>query len=449
MGTTSRDALPITRREVALFLGLAVVLRVAWMVAVGAWTAPVDLGEASRSMLVFARSGTVADAYFAGQGPTAHFMPTMIVIAGTIERLLGPDSAAANIALALWALAQVVAGIVLTLALFRRLGAPRPVLLVGLGMLCAVPVCVAQEAADFRVWEGALAYDLAAASLWWMATLIRRPAIATRELALAATGPALAFFVNPPAGLAAMVAAAVFATLRLSRREAARLALMTGLATAALIAPWAMRNRAQLGETVLLRSNFGLELAIANHDGALHPTRPREALTARMEAVHQTEVRFRKAGGELAYSRQVGTEAKRWIAAHPLDFLGLSLRHYRQFYVPDTWEERATNWDGANRFRIRALQLVGVLGLLGLVAGLVRRFRSHAMPAAYLVTVGLPYALVQPIPRYGYLAYPLLVFLAARLAVDLAGAGAAVLRGARLPAAGGARQRAAGLPGAG
>jgi hypothetical protein len=444
MTERSRERAPVARREVALFLAVALALRILWMVAVGAWSTPVDLGEASRAVLAFARTGTVADAYFAGQGPTAHFMPTMIAIGGTIERLLGPDSAAANVALSLWALAQVLAGFVLTLALFRRLGAPRRVLLLGLGVLCVVPACIAQEAADFRVWEGALAYDLAAAGLWWMATLTQRRVVATRELVPVAAAVALAFFVNPPAGLATGAAAAVFAGQRLAWRQTARLALMTAAAATLLIAPWALRNRAQFGETVLLRSNFGLELAIANHDGALAPADPRAALTTRMDAVHQTKERFRQAGGELAYSRAVGAEAKRWIGAHPLAFVRLCWRHYRQFYLPDTWEERATNWEGADRFRIRVLQVIGTLGLLGLAAGLARRCRGHAMLAAYLVTVGLPYALVQPIPRYGYLAYPLLVFLAAHLVVEAA----AALRRPSSPT-GSAVHRVAGLPGAG
>ena len=409
----------ITRAEVVLLIAVGVGLRILWLILVRAWTDPIDLGEATNASLAFARQGTIADAYFPGQGPTAHLMPTAIVIAGTIERLFGPESAAANVALGLWALLQVVVGFVLTTALFRRLGADRATLLGGLGLLCLIPAHVASEAGDFRVWEGALAFDFAVANLLWMATLRARPTVKTRDLAIAAALAAAAFFINPPAGLAACAAWAIFALLRFSLGQTVRLTLFTGLAMALLIVPWALRNKAQLGETVLLRSNFGLELALGNYDGALDPVSPRKAGLARAAAVHQTRERFHAAGGEVAYSRKIGAEAMRWIAAHPADFARLSLRHYRQFYVPDTWLEDGTNWDGARRLRIRAFQLVGALGLAGLIVGLRRHGRDYLPLALYIAVAGLPYAVVQPLPRYSYIIYPLLAFLAVQLILGL------------------------------
>lgn len=405
----------ITGREIGLFLAVAVALRILWLVLVRAWTHPVHLGEATNTALAFARQGAIADAYFPGQGPTAHLLPTMIVVAGAIERLFGPESPAANIALGLWALLQVMIGFVLTTALFHRMGAGRATLLGGLGLLCLVPAHIASEAADFRVWEGALAYDLAVGNLLWMAVLRDRAAVTPRDLTIGAVLAAAAFFVNPPAGLAACAAWAIFSVTRLRIRQTAQFAGLILLAMAALILPWALRNQAQLGHFVPLRSNFGLELAIANYDGALDPVSPRAAGAVRIEAVHQTEERFRAAGGEVPYSRRIGAEAQRWIASHPAAFARLSLRHYRQFYVPDTWAEEATNWDGANRARIRVFQAVGFLGILGLVAGLLRRRRGYTALAVYIAVAGLPYAIVQPIPRYAYIVYPLLVLLAVEL----------------------------------
>ena len=416
--TWSARAVAPTRREVALLLAVGIGLRIVWLIAVRAWSDPVDLGEATNASLAFARQGVIADSYFHGQGPTAHMLPTMIVIAGTLERLLGPESPAANIALGLWALLQVSVGFVLTAALFRRLSAERPAMLAGLGVLCLVPACIAQEVADFRVWEAGLAYDFAVANLLWMVVLFERVTITTRNLAVAAAAAACAFFVSPPAGLAVCAGWGLFALKRLPLRRLLTFALLGVAAMTVLIAPWAIRNKVQLGEPVLLRSNFGLELAIANHAGALDPADPRKALTARMNAVHQTEARFRQVGGEVAWSRRVGAATWRWIAANPGDFVRLTLRHYRQFYLPDTWEEASTNWGGAERVRIRVLQLVGALGLFGLIAGLRRRRSGYAVVAVYIAVAGLPYALVQPIPRYSYITYPLLAFLAAQSIVD-------------------------------
>ena len=219
--------------------------------------------------------------------------------------------------------------------------------------------------------------------------LRERPAIGTRDLAAGAMLAAMAFFINPPAGLATCAAWFAFACMRLTPGQAGRLTLLAGLAMAALIAPWAMRNQAVLGHPILLRSNFGLELAIANYDGALDPVSPRAAGMARINAVHQTRERFAAAGGEVAYSQRVGADAERWIAAHPLDFVRLSLRHYRQFYVPDTWAEDATNWNGANRVRIRILQIVGALGLVGLLACLWRGGLTY-VPLGLYIAVARP-----------------------------------------------------------
>ena len=152
--TTTKPRRTISRREIVLLIAVGVALRVLWMMLVRAWTEPIFLGEATNVTLAFARQGSIADAYFPGQGPTAHLLPTMIVIAGTIERLLGPESAAANLALAAWALLQVGVGFALTAALFQRLDASRGVLLGGLGLLCLIPAHIASEAGDFRVWEG-------------------------------------------------------------------------------------------------------------------------------------------------------------------------------------------------------------------------------------------------------------------------------------------------------
>jgi hypothetical protein len=409
----------ITRREIGLMIAVGVALRSLWLVLVRGWTEPMHLGEATNAALAFARQGMIADAYFPGQGPTAHLLPTMILVAGAIERLLGPESPAANVALGLWALLQVATGFVLTTALFNRLGASRATLLGGLGLLCLVPAHIASEAADFRVWEGALAFDLAVANLLWIAVLRDRGAIGSRELLVAAGLAAGAFFVSPPAGLAACAAWALFSVTRWPLARTFQLAGLTTLVMAALIVPWTLRNQAQLGRFVPLRSNFGLELAIANFPGALDPVSPRTAAAVQIEAVRQTEERFRAAGGEVLHSRQVGADAQRWIAAHPFAFARLSLRHYRQFYVPDTWVEDATNWQGANRARIRIFQAVGVLGLVGLAIGLWRRRRGYLLLATYIAVAGLPYAVVQPIPRYAYIVYPLLAFLAVELVVSV------------------------------
>lgn len=411
-------------RELALILALGLGIRVLWMIAAGTTWQPLDLGEATSAAQHFARDGWIADGFFPGQGPTAHLLPTMIVIAGWVFRVLGPQSGLANLTLAAWALAQSFASYLLVRALFARIGADRAVQRAGLVILCLLPVFVVQEACDFRFWEGALGLCLAACNLFLLERFDREGFGSWRGLALAAILSAVTFFVSPAAGVAVDLCWAVYALRKLPWRTTLAFAAASALAVALVAAPWVIRNERVMGAPVL-RSNFWLETATGNHPAALSDAPQYEIWSRRVRQIHPYDgdaaiAAYRAAGGEIAYGNQLGRETKAWIRAHPADFLRLSLRHYRQFYVPDQWQFRLTNWPGLIPLRAIVMQVVSVLGLAGLFWGLVRRRRFYGYIAIYVAAVGLPYALVQPIPRFSYLVYAILTFLAAQLLVDAA-----------------------------
>jgi hypothetical protein len=65
-------------------------------------------------------------------------------------------------------------------------------------------------------------------------------------------------------------------------------------------------------------------------------------VVARLAQVHphdsETGYRaFQAAGGELAYSRKLGDETWRWVAAHPVQAMQIWLRHLGEFYFPPLW----------------------------------------------------------------------------------------------------------------
>ncbi len=412
------------RREIALLLVLGLSIRYIWLVAVGGAWQQVDIGEATHAAYAFAYGKGIADAFFPGQGPTAHLLPTTILISGSILRVFGPESGAANLVLAGWALAQSFAGYLLLRLLFARIGTDPAAPRAGLALLCLLPAFAPQEGCDFRFWEGALAACLAAGNLLLLERLDRGSVSGWRPLIAAAALSALTFFVSPPVGLAVDLCWAVYAFRRLPLRTTLAFAAMSAAALALLIAPWALRNQRVMGQPIPLRSNFGLELALANHPAALSDAPRGDVFRARVLAIHPFDnppaiAALRSAGGEVAYSSMLGRETWAWIRAHPADFLRLSLRHYRQFYVPDTRQLRFTNWRDLVQPRAIVLQLVGMLGIAGLAWGLARRKRFYGYIALYVATAGLPYALVQPVPRYSYLIYGILAYLAAQLLVDL------------------------------
>ncbi len=420
-GQPKRDSL----RTLTLALVIAgVALRLWWVALSHTGTRLLHLGEASEAALALARTGTIADAFFAGQGPTAHLMPTMLVLSASVLRTFGPPSPAAALVLTAWALTQVFAGYWLARRLFATIGAGPGVLAGGLAVLCLVPAFVAQECADFRFWEAGLASAMALLNLWLIATLSQRPVPNVQPLLVAATLAAATFFVSPTTGVAVYACWGAF-TLRLPRPLALRFAAAGAAALALCLAPWMLRNTQQLGHPILLRSNFGLEIALANHPAAVSGVDALAVQKARMRGIHpfasrEAEARLRAAGGEVAYAQALGRVTWHWAAAHPLDFARLTLRHYRQFYLPDRWQGALTNWPVWEMPRIDAIRTIALLGLAGLALGLARRRRFYPMLALYMTVAGLPYALVQPIPRYAYGLWPLYAFLAAQLLADLA-----------------------------
>jgi len=374
-------------------------------------------GEATRIALAIARTGTFADAYYEGYGPTAHLLPLLPGIAGFIFWLFGPLSVPANLALLGWSLLQTFASYLLLRRLFLRLEMDATAVRWGLALLCLVPIFQPQETIDFRYWEGAAAVTLAALNLNLLLALNVRARIEKRALLLAAALAALTFFVSPAAGLGIYACWGLFALHRLGLARAVQFGGLCAAALALLVVPWAMRNAAMLGEPVPLRSNFGLEIAIANHPAAVPGDRPAETFVERMLAIHPYHSRPARAelareGGEIAYARNLAAETKRWITAHPLDFARLTARHLRQFFFPSPWQFYFTGWEEWRHAPSILLSLVSLFGLLGLGAATFRRRRGYGWLAAYIIGAALPYAIVQPLPRYSYLVYGMLAFLA-------------------------------------
>jgi hypothetical protein len=417
------------RRFLLFALLGGVVLRLMWLAhAEGSITRTFGSAEASRVALAVARGRGIADAYYPGYGPTAHMMPVSPAIAGFLLWLFGPETAASNLALLVWCLVQVGLGILIMRLVFESLGANAMVMRWGTAALCLVTPFITQETIDFRYWDGAAALCLAGANLLTISRLEQQSARDCRQFCIVAALAAATLFVSPPVGFATGACWAVFALTRLHFRQCVLLVLLTAAAIILVFTPWVVRNERAFGEPVLMRSNFGLELAIANHPAALSDTAPEIVHAQRLSEIHPFQASpnppfMVKPGGEVAYSRALGQQTWRWIAANPVSFAILYVRHLREFFFPDTWEIYFSGWSGLAAARTTVMSCVDLLGLAGLTFGLYRRRRGYWMLALFLVALSLPYGLFEPTTSHMYPAYCALAFLAVEAILE----GAAVM----------------------
>jgi hypothetical protein len=99
--------------------------------------------------------------------------------------------------------------------------------------------------------------------------------------------------------------------------------------------PWGWRNYTTFNAIFFIRSNFGLELRLGNHEGAAASM---EVLVAqekdpRHPKANFSEVRKLKELGEIEYMRQARQEAFNWIKTHPRDFAWLTLQRFANLWA--------------------------------------------------------------------------------------------------------------------
>jgi len=363
------------------------------------------------------QSGCFCHAFDYGGGPTTHLTPSMTLIAGSIYKLFGLHSSASEIILALLSISLSLGAALLYFVGATAAGLNRTASLAALALYCLLPVNLQLEAEAFRVWEGGLTAFLAATAFVLMvrAHLTDSDYRALLPLAVLA---AVTFFVSPTMGLAVYASLCLLIIRIVQPRRWACCAAMFAVTLALVLSPWTIRNYQRFGEFIPLRGNFGLELALAYNDAALNPDQ-RDSFRETLRRLHPQDSAgaFRRmvaAGGEPRYARTLGVRAKEWIYQHPTESAQLTARHGFQYYFPARWDWTIYESSSlATSVKQAIIWLLSSLGLAGAASTLMRR----ANKLAYLALLGtvpvLPYLAVQPVPRYRYLVFGPLLFLAA------------------------------------
>ena len=179
------------------------------------------------------------------------------------------------------------------------------------------------------------------------------------------------------------------------KRERRKWFLAACVAAGAALAcvPWTWRNYTAFHEFLFIRGNFGLELRVANQDGAdadIEVTQVRKG-TIRHPAENLEEARLVRDLGEAEYMRRARNEALEWIRTHPGEFLRLALMRFVHF------------WCGP----LRVPWLAALIGAVTALALFALRRVLPALPtpgrAALLIplaTFPLVYYVVSYVPHY-------------------------------------------------
>ncbi len=347
-------------------------------------------GEPSHIADALISKGRFADPFAAPTGPTAHLTPFFPLLLAGEKEVFGSGYTGALVRCFL-----VIGAYSLLYALYPKLashfGFPVSAGIFA-GFLAAL-LPVKRSAEIFRGWEEpyaamALALLMGLTLKCWQ----RQDERSSTALATgAAWGLALYISVSLLPVLAGLLAVGLFSS---PSTRAWRNSALVVFAAAAVISPWLIRNRVELGGWTLMRTGLGQNLRCSNHDGArasieLINTDPVSKRMYPLNSVAESEkVRLM---GELAYDRYERRLAFDWIGGHPRQFAVLSLERFLYF-----WAGPKEHW-----FEFVITSLYTILGGVGLFL-----MRKRVGPVQFrlwctaLVTYPVVYYFIQYGNRY-------------------------------------------------
>ena len=251
------------------------------------------------------------------------------------------------------------------------------------------------------IWEVTLSALLLSLIFWWALCLNGNSPL--RHWAAFGTLEGFALLTNP----ALLTLPPIIFLWHLRKRW--RQPMLAGITCLVIISPWLIRNRVVFHQWVFLRSNFGVELALGNHEHSLG-----RGDSLRHPAYNTNEYATYQRMGEVAYVKTRQAEALRYIKARPLEFAELSAKRVAYF------------WDGSAMGYRRAVapywlpMTFGAFSLMvlpGLWAAFHDRIYERELYLGVLLIYPLPYYLTYSQVRYRHVIEPLMLLLVCYAAV--------------------------------
>ena len=376
----------------------------------------IEIAEMEQLAMNLAESGTLGNPYKVPTGPSAHHAPAYPALLAVIFHLWGHGPTAA------WAMVLMNTGVAaLQYALFPPLAR-----IARLPIVPAVAAALVGAGVPFRIlkevrWEAGLVALMMVlgvlVSIWW-----RRDGPPSHLRSVAAGAAWGLCLLAAPGMLPVLLLLVAWWTLAAVREgwrsELPGLALLL-VATALVLAPWTIRNYRALGGLVFVRSNFGLEFSVSNHDTAYVMAKDNNLINLPNNYFHQHHPFSSRAHalrvqqvGEITYNRERLAHALAWCRQRPERFRQLMLGRFAAFWVMPT---------GTQPWKDAMLQPITVLGLVGLIVVWRRNRQAGAVFGAVLIGYPLVYYFVQVDSRYRYPIDWVLLLLAAFTVAALVG----------------------------
>jgi hypothetical protein len=386
------------------------------VVEVRANTLPAIHTESYYVAVSLAATGRFADPFGYPSGPTAHVGMLTPLPSALVYWLFGGGSPYAEFILYCWGAFLACLSIWLCWRLAVVLEASRAARLAAVAVAALAPLQFRLEVSENRNWE----INLATVLLIWILLKLAESdvnVLTRRSLVLIGASTGFLFILNSASGLGAILSAALFHTLRVPFRQWWIAPVFMVLIGGSLAGLWAERNTRELGALIFLRDNLGLELALSNYAGAVHPADPSAAYFTRFKEIHPIMAKgeLDAKGGEVPYYHALGQQVRNWIVADPREFLDLCGRRFIDFFLPPRWLW-SIFWGTPALVHLAGLrQLVvwaAALGGLATLFVMAPRQRPYAYILAAVLGCSLIYILVQPVLRYRYMISTVLIFCA-------------------------------------
>jgi len=356
------------------------------------WPTPTEVERVAHSL---AQGKGFRDPFGFATGPTAHVSPLYpCYVAALLSPLSDPCSPPARLALIVSGLAATVAALALLPAVATGLGLRARAGWLAAFLLAGLPWSAWTEAGG--VHEQPFA-RLALVLLVLAGCRLHREKWASRRTILIAGVIIGVIGLLSPNLLAAagLVFLVEYASQKGKRTQVVRGALMLGGVALLMLLPWAARNDLVLGEPILFRSNFGLELAIGNApDSTGYPS---GSAFDRLHPLGETTAARVREMGEAAFMREMKRCALRWISDDPGRFVRLSARRAVWFLlVPHEGQPADARMTGLDWTYVS----LAVLAWLNVLRLLRRRPLAGGCLAALLIGTAAPYVITHVEMRY-------------------------------------------------